>query len=147
MSIDWMRPAQAMRPELVERRRDFHRHPELAFQEVRTSGIVAKALNDLGLEVTTGVGKTGVVAVLEGDHEGPTVLVRCDMDALPITEANVTDYVSETPGKMHACGHDGRTTIGLAVAKLLSPHGDRDGRARQVFVWAQPKKSPTARRR
>ncbi len=134
MSIDWMSQAQAMRPELVERRRDFHRHPELAFQELRTSGIVAKALNELGLEVITGVGKTGVVAILEGDHEGPTVFVRCDMDALPITEANVTDYVSETPGKMHACGHDGHMAIGLAVAKLLSQHRERDGWAGQVSV-------------
>src|SRR5262249_6458965 len=103
MNIDWMSQAEAMREELVERRRDLHVHPELAFQEVRTAGIVANELNALGLEVTTGVGKTGVVAILEGEKDGPTVLVRCDMDALPILEANHTDYVSEAAGKMHAC--------------------------------------------
>src|SRR5687768_8899296 len=120
MVPDFMAEAQALREEIIAFRRDFHKHPELAFQEVRTAGIVANELNKLGLEVTTGVGKTGVVAVLEGDQEGPTVLVRCDMDALPIVEANQTDYVSNVSGKMHACGHDGHTAIGLAVAKMLS---------------------------
>src|SRR5579859_6225910 len=104
MPIDWMSQAQALRDELVGRRRDLHRHPELAFEEVRTAGIVANELNALGLEVNTGVGKTGVVAVLEGQQSGPTVMLRSDMDALPVNEANHTDYVSGTPGKMHACG-------------------------------------------
>src|SRR5215813_1327718 len=113
MAIDWMAQAQALRDELVARRRDFHMHPELAFQEVRTAGIVANELNSLGLEVTTGIGKTGVVAILEGEQDGPTVLVRCDMDALPILEANKTEYISQTAGRMHACGHDGHTAIGL----------------------------------
>ncbi len=90
MAIDWMAQAQALRDELTARRRDFHKHPELAFHEVRTAGIVAKELNALGLEVTTGVGKTGVVGILEGEHEGPTIMVRCDMDALPIKEATQT---------------------------------------------------------
>ncbi len=121
MPIDFHPLAQQLLPEMSARRRDFHRHPELGFQEVRTAGIVAQELNRLGLEVTTGVGRTGVVGVLEGDQPGPTVLLRFDMDALPITEANAVDYASETPGVMHACGHDGHTTIGLAVAKLLTP--------------------------
>src|SRR5271170_1249394 len=103
--------ADAMRDELVARRRDLHEHPELGFEEVRTAGIVARELNNLGLEVQTGVGKTGVVGLLEGAHDGPTILVRADMDALPIREENETDYASQTPGKMHACGHDGHTTI------------------------------------
>src|SRR5215468_4470389 len=120
MSIDWMSRAEAMRHELISRRRDLHKNPELAFQEIRTAGIVANELNALGLEVTTGIGKTGVVGILEGATDGPTILVRCDMDALPITELNQTDYVSEEPGKMHACGHDGHTAIGLAVAKMLT---------------------------
>jgi len=77
------------------------------------------------LEVQTGIGKTGVVAILEGAHDGPTVLVRADMDALPILEENTFAYASTTPGKMHACGHDGHTTIGLGVAKLLSKHRDQ----------------------
>src|SRR5262245_2812479 len=105
---------------MIARRRDLHRHPELAFQEMRKAGIVAAALSELGLEVQTGVGKTGVIGLLEGDSEGPTLLVRADMDALPILEENSTDYVSEAPGVMHACGHDGHTSIGLAVAKMLS---------------------------
>lgn len=106
---------------MVERRRDFHRHPELGFQEFRTAGIVAQELKALGMEVTTGVGKTGVVGLIEGERPGPTVLLRFDMDALPINETNKTDYVSETANVMHACGHDGHTTMGLAVAKILWP--------------------------
>src|SRR5579859_2378045 len=104
MPIDWMTQAETLREELVARRRDLHRHPELAFEEIRTAGIVANELNALGLEVMTGIGKTGVVAILEGQQSGPTVMVRCDMDALPVIEANHTDYVSQTAGKMHACG-------------------------------------------
>ncbi len=121
MTTDFLSLAKSLEPAMIERRRDFHRHPELGFQEVRTAGIVANELNQLGLEVRTGVGRTGVVALLEGDQPGPTLLLRFDMDALPITEANATDYVSQTPGVMHACGHDGHTTIGLAVAKMLTP--------------------------
>ena len=117
---DFRQQAQAMRDQMVERRRDFHRHPELAFQEVRTAGIVAETLAGLGLEVQTGIGKTGVVGVLEGEHDGPVVMVRCDMDALPIDEANDVEYKSQTPHVMHACGHDGHTTIGLAVAEMLA---------------------------
>ena len=121
MTTDFYTQAETLMPQMIERRRDFHRHPELGFQEVRTAGIVAQELAALGLEVRTGIGKTGVVGLLEGDQPGPTILMRFDMDALPIVEANATDYVSETPGVMHACGHDGHTTIGLAVAKMLMP--------------------------
>lgn len=136
--IDYMAQAQAMREELIARRRDLHLHPELAFEEIRTAGIVAQTLSELGLEVQTGVGKTGVVAVLEGDHEGPTVLVRADMDALPIHEANKTEYVSTTEGKMHACGHDGHTSIALGVAKLWTQHRDQiAGRIKFVFQPAE----------
>src|SRR3989304_1770611 len=97
-SIDFKSEALAMKEQLVAWRRDFHRHPELAYQEVRTSGIVAKHLGDLGLEVQTGVGKTGVVGVLDGAQPGPVVMLRFDMDALPIQEENETDYVSRNPG-------------------------------------------------
>lgn len=136
--IDFRAEAQALRDELIERRRDFHRHPELAFEEVRTAGIVAKTLGDLGLEVQTGVGKTGVVGILEGAQEGPTVLVRADMDALPIHETNQTDYVSSIAGKMHACGHDGHTAIALGVAKLFAKHRDKlAGRIKFVFQPAE----------
>ena len=86
MAIDFLADAEAMRDELIARRRDFHQHPELAFHEHRTAGIVADELNGLGLEVQTGVGRTGVVGILEGADDGPTVLYRADMDALPIHE-------------------------------------------------------------
>jgi amidohydrolase len=136
--VDFKTQAEALRPELVAIRRDFHRHPELAFEEVRTAGIVADYLTRLGLEVQTGVGKTGVVGILEGPHDGPTVLVRADMDALPMTEENQVEYASQTAGKMHACGHDGHTAIGMGVAKLLSAHRDRlVGRVKFVFQPAE----------
>src|SRR5512136_2457392 len=114
--------AAALKDQLIAWRRDFHRHPELGFQEFRTSGIVAKYLSSLGMEVQTGVGKTGVIGLLEGSQPGPVVMLRFDMDALPIQEANQTDYVSQTPGVMHACGHDAHTAIGLGIAQLLAKH-------------------------
>src|SRR5512136_2359281 len=114
--------AYALKPQLVQWRRDFHRHPELGFQEFRTSGIVATYLSSLGMEVQTGVGKTGVVGVLEGAQPGPVVMLRFDMDALPIQETNQTEYVSQTPGVMHACGHDAHTAIGMGIAQLLAEH-------------------------
>ena len=138
MSINFMDEAAALHPRMVEVRRDLHQHPEIAFEEVRTAGIVADELRALGLEVQTGVGKTGVVGILEGDGDGPTVLVRADMDALPIHEDSTADYVSQTDGKMHACGHDGHTSIGLAVAKMLSERrAEMNGRVKFVFQPAE----------
>ncbi|MBO0779911.1 MAG: amidohydrolase [Ktedonobacteraceae bacterium] len=110
-------------PDLVAIRRDLHEHPELAFEEVRTSGIVAQRLHALGLEVQTGIAKTGVVGLLRGGVAGPgakTIAIRADMDALPIAELNEVEYRSRVEGKMHACGHDGHTAILLTVAALLS---------------------------
>lgn len=119
-------------------RRDFHRNPELGFQEIRTAGIVARELTDLGLEVTTGVGKTGVVATLEGASEGSVMLVRFDMDALPIHEETGAEYASQIPGVMHACGHDGHTAIGLAVARILESHKQElSGTVKFVFQPAE----------
>lgn len=110
--------AEALLPELVETRRDLHRHPELGFREVRTAGLVADRLEALGLSVRRGVGITGVVAELE-NGPGPTVLLRADMDALPIAEDAEHDYPSEHPGVMHACGHDGHTSALLGAVRLL----------------------------
>src|SRR5436305_11456962 len=94
-------------PDMVALRRDLHEHPELAFEEVRTSGIVASRLQALGLEVQTGVAKTGVVGLLRGgaSKSGKTLAIRADSDALPIYELNDIDYRSTADGKMHACGH------------------------------------------
>ena len=103
-------------------RRDLHQHPELGFQELRTAGVITRELNNLGLEVTTGVGKTGVVAILDSTHPGPNLLLRFDMDALPITEATGAEYASINLGVMHACGHDGHVAVGLTVARLLNEH-------------------------
>ena len=117
-------------------RRDFHMHPELGFKEIRTGGIVAKELEALGMEVTKGVGKTGVVGLLEGVKPGPTLLIRFDMDALPMSEDTGAEYASHTPGVMHACGHDGHTAIGLTVAKML--HAHREDLAGTVKFCFQP---------
>ncbi len=112
-----------MVPGMVAMRRDLHQHPELAFEEVRTSRIVAQRLQALGLEVQTGVAKTGVVGLLRGgasQADAKTIAIRADMDALPIYELNDVDYRSTIDGKMHACGHDGHVSIALAVADILS---------------------------
>src|SRR4029450_7432817 len=105
--------------ELIEVRRDLHAHPEIAFQEVRTSGFVAARLRAIGLEAKSGVGKTGVLATIKGGTPGNTVLLRADMDALPIQEENDVSYRSTTPGAMHACGHDCHTSILLGVSQKL----------------------------
>lgn len=119
---DFLDQAKELFPYTQSLRRNFHMHPELGFREIRTGGIVAKELEGLGIEVTKGVGKTGVVGMLEGAKPGPTLLLRFDMDALPITEETGTEYASQNPGTMHACGHDGHTAIGLTVAKILNEH-------------------------
>ena len=133
---DFLKEAKELFPYTQNLRRDFHMHPELGFHELRTGGIVAKELETLGLEVTKGVGKTGVVGLLEGAKPGPTLLIRFDMDALPIVEDTNAEYASQTNGIMHACGHDGHTSIGLTVAKIL--HAHRDQLAGTVKFCFQP---------
>jgi amidohydrolase len=128
-------------PDMVALRRDLHEHPELAFEEVRTSGIVAQRLRALGLEVQTGVARTGVVGLLRGGASkagAKTIAIRADMDALPIHEQNDIDYRSTIDGKMHACGHDGHTSIALAVADILSKRRDElTGNVKFVFQPAE----------
>ncbi|HEV7457419.1 MAG TPA: M20 aminoacylase family protein [Roseococcus sp.] len=125
-------------PEMTEWRQDFHRHPELGFEEVRTSGIVAQKLREFGCdEVVTGIAKTGVVGVIHG-AKGPTgraIGLRADMDALPILEATGLPHASTIPGKMHACGHDGHTAMLLGAAKYLAETRNFDG---TVYVIFQP---------
>lgn len=110
-----------LQPELIALRHDLHAHPELGFEEHRTAGIVAEWLNRYGIEVRTGVAGTGVVGTLYGEAgEGAVVGFRADMDALPIEEQNDLPYRSQNPGRMHACGHDGHTTILLGAAAVLA---------------------------
>src|SRR5229473_5374751 len=130
-------------PDMVAMRRDLHEHPELAFEEVRTSGIVAQRLRTLGLEVQTGIAKTGVVGLLRGGASKPgakTIAIRADMDALPIYELNEIDYRSTVDSKMHACGHDGHTSILLTVADVLSKRkSELKGNIKFIFQPAEEK--------
>lgn len=130
--------ARALQPQIVEWRRDIHAHPETSFEEVRTANLVAAELRRLGLEVETGIAKTGVVARLgEG---GPVIGIRADMDALPVTELNDVPYASQTPGKMHACGHDAHTAILMGVANILTAMPDRPaGEIRFLFQPSEEK--------
>jgi amidohydrolase len=135
---DFRFEAESLRPQLIAWRRDLHQHPELGFAVTRTAGLVARTLSELGYEVRTGVGRTGVVALLQGDRPGPTVLLRADMDALPIQEISDAPYASQTAGVMHACGHDGHVAIGLGAATLLARHvRDLPGRVMWVFQPAE----------
>ncbi len=135
---EFLSEAQALFEYTRKLRRDFHMHPELGFHEVRTARIVAKELADIGLEVHSGIADTGVVALLESTKPGPVVLVRADMDALPIVEESGAEYASQNPGVMHACGHDGHTAILLTVAKLLKKHSSElNGTIKFMFQPAE----------
>ncbi|QEH95230.1 amidohydrolase [Gluconobacter thailandicus] len=109
--------------DLVALRKDLHAHPELRFEELRTSDIVAEVLTSLGYRPSRGLAKTGVVASLQGKKPGPSIILRADMDALPIEERGDHAHISRHPGRMHACGHDGHTTmlLGAAAALALDP--------------------------
>ncbi len=129
-----------MLPEITAWRHDFHAHPELQFDVQRTAARVAGLLRDFGLdEVTEGVGRTGVVGVIRGrsDSAGRVIALRADMDALPITEATGLPYASTVPGKMHACGHDGHTSMLLGAAKYLAETRNFDGTAILIFQPAE----------
>jgi metal-dependent amidase/aminoacylase/carboxypeptidase family protein len=119
---DFLTQAKELFPYTQRLRRDFHMHPELGFREIRTGGIVAKELESLGMEVTKGVGKTGVVGLLEGAKAGPTLLLRFDMDALPITEETGAGYASQNQGVMHACGQElPQIALDLVLFPVLVP--------------------------
>jgi hippurate hydrolase len=126
-------------PELTALRRDIHAHPELGFQEVRTSSIVIKALTALGYEVHRDVGRTGVVGVLDGrqNTSGRSIGLRADMDALPILETGAVPHASTNLGVMHACGHDGHTTVLLGAARYLAETRNFDGRVVLIFQPAE----------
>lgn len=123
---------------LVRFRRDLHAHPELKYEEHRTGDKVAAYLKALGLNVHRGLGQTGVVATIHGkgrsaDNPGRSIGIRADMDALPVQELNQFGHISTTPGRMHACGHDGHTTMLLGAATLLAQQPDFDGSVHLIF--------------
>lgn len=121
--------------EIVRMRRDLHRNPELGFQEQRTSGLIAERLERLGLEVTRAAG-TGVIGLLRGGRPGKTLLIRADIDALPLQERGTADYCSQVPNVMHACGHDAHISAALATARVLA--GERERLSGNVKFMFQP---------
>ena len=132
--MDIKKEIALLKDELIDLRRDFHQHPELGFQEFRTSAIISNYLEKLGLEVQRNVAQTGVVALLKGASEGPTLMIRSDMDALPVEEENDIEFKSKTPGLMHACGHDGHVAMLLIAAKILKNKKDQiKGNIKFVF--------------
>src|SRR3712207_4649421 len=123
---------------IVALRRDIHREPELGFDTEKTAEKVLAALDGLPLEIETGVAQNGIVATLRGEGEGPTVALRADMDALPIAEETGLPFASETEGKMHACGHDGHTSMLVGAAHALSGMRERlNGTVKFIFQPAE----------
>ena len=138
--------AEEIEQQVIEWRRDFHEHPELSNREFRTAAKIAKHLQSLGMEVNTGVAKTGVVGILEGKNTGKVVALRADIDALPVTERNnlpfksevTTEFLGTKTGVMHACGHDTHTAILMGVAEVLSENKDKlNGTVKFIFQPAE----------
>ncbi|HGE69234.1 TPA: amidohydrolase, partial [Candidatus Poribacteria bacterium] len=125
--------------DLINIREYFHKHPELSFQEFKTSQKIAELLHEIGLdEIETGIAKTGVVGVLRGKDEGKTIAIRADIDALPIQEANDVPYKSQNDGVMHACGHDVHITSAIGSAMILSKVKDKlKGNVKFIFQPAE----------
>lgn len=128
---------QAAQGEIQGLRRTIHAHPELRYEETRTSDLVASKLEEWGIEVHRGLGKTGVVGVLKRGNGTRSIGLRADMDALPIQELNTFDHRSHNDGKMHACGHDGHTAMLLGAAQYLAQHGQFDGTVVFIFQPAE----------
>jgi hippurate hydrolase len=137
MSQSTIDRARSYQNELVAIRHDIHAHPELGLQEVRTADVVAKKLEEWGIEVHRGIGVTGVVGVLRNGNGQASVGLRADMDALPILEATDLPYASRNPGRMHACGHDGHTTMLLGAAKYLAETRNFNGTVNFIFQPAE----------
>jgi hippurate hydrolase len=133
--VDAVRPYHA---ELTAIRRDIHAHPEMGMEELRTAALVAGKLREWGVEVAAGVGKTGVVGTVKGTLAGQRAIgLRADMDALAIPEVTGLPYASKNPGVMHACGHDGHTTMLLGAARYLAAHRDFAGTVHLIFQPAE----------
>ena len=138
MGDSFKKRIEEMKDWLIEVRRTIHMHPELGFEEIETSKLVAGWLVKFGLQVKTGVAKTGVVGLLEGKKPGKTIAIRADMDALPMVEARPVPYASKVKGKMHACGHDAHVAILLGVARFFSSTPDQvKGRIKWIFQPAE----------
>ncbi len=136
--MSFIEKAFEIKEKTIEVRRRIHRYPELGFEEYRTSALVIEKLKSLGLDVETGIAGTGVVGLLKGKSESPVLLLRFDMDALPIQEETGAPYASEILGKMHACGHDCHVAVGLSVAELLSAQREfLPGKIKFVFQPAE----------
>jgi amidohydrolase len=137
-SPEWSEEIGRRHDSLVALRRDFHRHPELSFEERRTAEIIAERLHAAKLEVRTGIARTGVVGILHGDRPGRTIAWRADIDALPLTETLEAPFASSTPGVMHACGHDGHTAIAITLAEILAARrAELSGTAVFIFQPAE----------
>lgn len=135
---EYLQRAQHDLEELIAIRRDIHAHPELGFEEMRTSKLVADKLREWGIEIETGVGKLGVVGTIRGKRKGAGAIgLRADMDALAMTEANVLSHASTNKGVMHACGHDGHTTMLLGAARALARDPDFAGTVHVIFQPAE----------
>ncbi len=132
-----LEPIVAQASSFATLRRDIHAHPELGFQEQRTSDLVAELLTEWVIPIHRGLAKTGVVGVIKSGNSNRTVGLRADMDALPVTGFNTFGHASVTRGKMHACGHDGHTTMLLSAAQYLSSHRDFDGTIYLIFQPAE----------
>ena len=134
---DQRRKIESHVAELTAIRRDIHQHPEMAYEENRKADIVAKNLEKWGLEVHRGLGGTGVVGTLRRGDSNRAIGLRADMDALYIQEKNTFDHKSVHDGKMHACGHDGHTTMLLGAARFLAEHSKMDGTLHFIFQPAE----------
>jgi len=136
--MNLIEPLVAWQDEIASIRRDLHAHPELGYEEIRTSNLVATQLESWGVEVHRGLGKTGVVGVIQGRGTSTRAVgLRADMDALPMQELNTFAHASKTPGKMHGCGHDGHTAMLLAASRYLAQHRDFDGKVIVIFQPAE----------
>lgn len=132
--LDIKRQVENLMQEAIEHRRDFHRYPELGYQEHRTAGIISGYLRSLGLIVTTNIAKTGVTGLLNAEADGPTLIMRSDMDALAVNEESGVDFMSQIPGLMHACGHDASMASLLVAARILTDCKD-EIKGRILFVF------------
>lgn len=140
-STDIVEQTVGIYEEAVRLRRMIHENPELGFEEYKTAEIITNYLQELGIEVTTGVAKTGVVGILQGEKEGPVLALRADIDALPIQENTDVSYKSKNPGVMHACGHDMHTAMLLSAAKVLSQNKQHiSGTVKFIFQPAEEMK-------